>query len=561
MAATMGLPSSSTPTRTKTPRLEVRWGGGWDEFVETVAAVREPVAELPESMLPAFRDAAVGRHVPGRSVGVSMTLHVLALVLPLPAFLTAPASRSALDLPRIEYDLQWAGTSPVLPPISPPRAAKRAPSPGGKPNEPLPPRGAERQQPQTIVSTPAEPNHPTHTVLRQNAMEKRLTPQELKLPNMVIPQAPNPTQSSELDLRRMRVPGAPLDLSGPPQAPRRRLRKAAEISLAPTEAKNRYARLTVPPASEGTGASSAPEVDAALGAARSGDLDLPGVIALSAQPAMPSPTVSLPESNLRARFVAGPYPGAGSPGGIPGGVPGASGGEGGGPGGIIGGGGAGIEVPDLLVMPAGAVPPGPVVVGPGAGGTGETGLEGRRAAIQAARQAPRQTAPEPRRSQPSKPAQERADELIEGLSPSKRSGSDYRGRRIYTIYINMPNLTSQSGSWVLRFAELGDEGGGVPGGASDTGLIESPVALSKVDPGYPADARREKIEGTVFLYGVIRPDGSVENVQVVRRVHDSIDARAVAAFQRWRFDPGRKNGAPIPLEVVVEIPFRLTQLF
>ena len=190
-------------------------------------------------------------------------------------------------------------------------------------------------------------------------------------------------------------------------------------------------------------------------------------------------------------------------------------------------------------------------------------MEERRAAISRDRgtrqEPPRQTASGPR--QASKPAQERADELIEGLSPSKRSGSDYRGRRIYTIYINMPNLTSQAGSWVLRFAELGDEGGGVPGGASDTGLIESPVALSKVDPGYPADARRDKIEGTVFLYGVIRPDGSVENVQVVRSVHDSIDARAVAAFQRWRFDPGKKNGAPIPLEVVVEIPFRLTQLF
>jgi TonB family protein len=48
---------------------------------------------------------------------------------------------------------------------------------------------------------------------------------------------------------------------------------------------------------------------------------------------------------------------------------------------------------------------------------------------------------------------------------------------------------------------------------------------------------------------------------VVRSVYGPLDERAVAAFQRWRFEPGRKNGAPIPLEVVVEIPFRLTQLF
>ncbi len=551
--------SSSSPKRNgqTTPRLEVRWGGGWEEFAETVAAVREPVAELPETIPAAFRDASVGRHVPGRPVGLSATLHILFLVLPVPAFLTAPPQRSALELPKIKYDLQWAGTSPVLPPISPPRSPKRAPSPGGKPNQPLPPRGAERQQPQTIVSTPAEPNHPTHTVLRQNAMEKRLVPQELKLPNMVIPPAPNPVETSELDLRRMRVPGAPLDLSGPPQAPKRRLRKADELKLAPSDPKNLYARLTMQPGSEGAGKSSVPEIDAALGTARSGDLDLPGVIALSAKPSAPTPSISLPESNLRARFIAGPYPGEGSPGGIPGGVPGASGGEGDGPGGIAGGGGAGIEVPDLLVLPAGPVPAGPVVVGPPRPSTGRTGLEERRAAIQSSRQQepPRQAA-----SESTKPAKERADELIEGLSPSKRSGTNYRGRRIYTIYINMPNLTSQAGSWVLRFAELGDEGP-YGGGASDSGLIESPVAMTKVDPGYPADARRDKVEGTVFLYGVIRPDGSVDDVEVVRSVSDSIDARAVDAFRRWRFDPGKKNGAPIPLEVVVEIPFRLTQLF
>jgi protein TonB len=123
----------------------------------------------------------------------------------------------------------------------------------------------------------------------------------------------------------------------------------------------------------------------------------------------------------------------------------------------------------------------------------------------------------------------------------------------------MPNLTSQAGSWVLRFAELNDELQ-APSTASDT-AIESPVAVRKVDPGYPADARRDKIEGTVFLYVLIRPDGSVENVHVVRSVHAAIDQRAVEAFQSWRFDPGRKNGSPVALEVVVEIPFRLSQLF
>ena len=36
---------------------------------------------------------------------------------------------------------------------------------------------------------------------------------------------------------------------------------------------------------------------------------------------------------------------------------------------------------------------------------------------------------------------------------------------------------------------------------------------------------------------------------------------AKGTFQRWQFEPGRKNGAPVALEVVVEIPFRLSRLF
>ncbi len=546
------MPAGPSPLRT--PRLDVRWGRGWEEFVETLRAWRAGIPSLPPGLRPAFRDASVGKHWPGRSVGLSAVAHILLLVLPVPAFLARSSPRAAADYPRIEYDLHWTGTSRVLPPISPPRAPKRKPSPGGKENQPLPPPGAERLHQQTIVSTPENPNHPTHTVIRQNALEARVTPKNLKLPNMVIPQAPNPVPTNELDLRRMRVPNAPLDLSGPPQTrlPPKRARSA--VTMAEMQLKNLYPRLAAEPGKEGQGKSTAPEIEAPLGAARSGDLDLPGVIALSAAPSAPSPMVSLPEGNLRARFVAGPYTGEGSPGGIPGGTSGASGGSGGGPGGFLGGGGAGIEVPDLLVTPAGPVPAGPVVVGPGTGAPPSP-----RPARPAGASRSRAPATSSKQTvQPSKVSKDRADELFESLTPGLRKGGP-RGRRVYTIYVNMPNLTSQAGSWVLRFAELNDEGN-APGTASDT-AIESPVAVKKIDPGYPADARRDKIEGTVFLYGVIRPDGSVDSVHVVRSVQAAIDQRAVDAFQHWRFDPGRKNGTPVALEVIVEIPFRLSQLF
>jgi len=43
------------------------------------------------------------------------------------------------------------------------------------------------------------------------------------------------------------------------------------------------------------------------------------------------------------------------------------------------------------------------------------------------------------------------------MSPREVFGS----KRVYTLQVNMPNLTSVSGSWILNFAELNES---APGG-------------------------------------------------------------------------------------------------
>jgi protein TonB len=540
------------------PRLEVGWVGVWEPLLEALRTLLTRLPVLPaDATLVAFRDAAVQLpRLPSKVLLLSLTLHVLFLVLPLPEFLTRPPERpSALSMVRIEYDLQWMGNSRILPPISPTPRPKPEPSPGGQEDEPLPPPGAEVVQAQTIVSSPPEPNHPTQTLLQQSGLEKaRVQTAEVKLPNMVIPPASAP--ATEIDLRRLRVPGAPVDLTGPPAAPVvPRPKSSAELALENTQLENLLPRLTLPTSRGTEGSSAAPEVNAPLGTPRSGDLAAPGVIALAANPAAPAPVMQLPEANLRARFVAGPFPGRGSPGGVPGGVPGASGGSGGGPGGE-GGGPGGLVAPDLLVTPAGPVPSGPVIVG---------------AATGAGPPAPPTPSPAPTTPEtegaatPQSPAdkspQERAEQLLEGIRPGSLPGEGAPWRRVYTIYINMPNLSSQSGSWVLRFAELGDASRAAAGGAADSYPLAAPVPIRKVDPRYPAAARRQGVEGTVSLYGIIRSDGSVANVQVIRSLHRELDQSAVAAFQRWVFAPGHKNGTAVNLEVVVEVPFRLSRLF
>jgi protein TonB len=482
-------------------------------------------------------------------------LHVLFLVTPLPEFLTRPAVRSPeLQTVRIEYDLEWMANSRVLPPIFPAAPIQAEPSPGGKEEEPFPPPGADEAAPQTIVSTPPEPNHPTQVVQHQLAVaQASVQAPDLQLPNMVIPPSEAPTP--EIDLSRIRIPDAPLDLTGPPQAPQvPRPKSRGELALENTKLENLVPRLTLDSSAGGEAGESAPEVQVSAGVPRSGDLDAPGVLALSGKPAAPKPVLELPEGNLRARIAVGPYAGEGIPGGVPGGVPGGEGGAGGGPGGVAGGSGD-LTAPDIYVAPAGPTPDGPVIAGLQPDSAGP----------------PPPPRPLPERPQPQnevpaveefeEPAERRVEELLEGISPGQRPGEFPSWRRVYTVYINMPNLTSQAGSWVLRFAELGAGASTAPGGAADHYPLAAPIPVKKVDPRYSPTARRMKVEGTVSLYGIIRSDGTVADVQVVRGLHDELDQNAVEAFRRWRFEPGHKNGSAVTLEVVIEIPFRLSRLF
>ncbi len=128
----------------------------------------------------------------------------------------------------------------------------------------------------------------------------------------------------------------------------------------------------------------------------------------------------------------------------------------------------------------------------------------------------------------------------------------FRAKPYYSLTMNMPNLTSATGSWIIRFAELKE--------TTDNGLLTAPVATTKVDPAYPPEVLRDHVEGTVTLYAVIRADGTVDAIRVLNSLDDRLDANAIHALSGWRFRPGTKNGEPVALEAVVQIPFRMRHL-
>jgi len=141
-----------------------------------------------------------------------------------------------------------------------------------------------------------------------------------------------------------------------------------------------------------------------------------------------------------------------------------------------------------------------------------------------------------------------------GTSTAKRSPApDARleGRLVYAIAIQMPNVSSFSGSWMIWFAERDAEHGRI------VANLAPPVPIRKVDPKYIPAAVDEKVEGRVRLAGVIRRSGHVEQIELLQHLDARLDASSQEALAKWEFTPASINGAPVEVDAIFEIPFHL----
>jgi TonB family protein len=138
-------------------------------------------------------------------------------------------------------------------------------------------------------------------------------------------------------------------------------------------------------------------------------------------------------------------------------------------------------------------------------------------------------------------------------APTPEEREVFGDRKFYSMTLNMPNLNSAGGSWVIRFAELKDN--------ADAGDLTAPEPVRKVDPAYPLELMRAQIQGKVTLFAVIHSDGHVGDIRVLNSVDDRLDEYARSALSQWRFRPATKAGAAVALQAVVTIPFRTRSSF
>jgi TonB family protein len=105
---------------------------------------------------------------------------------------------------------------------------------------------------------------------------------------------------------------------------------------------------------------------------------------------------------------------------------------------------------------------------------------------------------------------------------------------------------------------------------SDEGLVDSggvysavppggtqPEEIDRVVPRYPSAARRHGVSGPVVIRGIVRKDGTIDNVEIIKDLPQGLGEAARDAVAKWRFRPATFRGDPIDVYYTVTVNFRL----
>jgi len=108
----------------------------------------------------------------------------------------------------------------------------------------------------------------------------------------------------------------------------------------------------------------------------------------------------------------------------------------------------------------------------------------------------------------------------------------------------------------------GGRGGGVGNGEGPwimgSGGLTDPVILVQSLPHYTDQAIKAKVQGIVLLQGVIRRNGRVTDLQVLRGLGYGLDEQAISCIvKEWKFRPGTANGRPVDVIATIEVTFNL----
>ena len=125
----------------------------------------------------------------------------------------------------------------------------------------------------------------------------------------------------------------------------------------------------------------------------------------------------------------------------------------------------------------------------------------------------------------------------------------FQGRYVYTMVIPIENLPEYAGDWILWFAERDQKPGENP-------LMRAPVPLRKLEL-VRAMSPVNPVQRRLQVAALINRDGKLDQIAVLRSAGQMVDQAMIQDLACWQFKPATRDGVPVDVDVVIEIPFNL----
>ncbi len=146
---------------------------------------------------------------------------------------------------------------------------------------------------------------------------------------------------------------------------------------------------------------------------------------------------------------------------------------------------------------------------------------------------------------------------------------------------NMPNLGDPKSTAVIpsngpgSLSGIGDGSGGGVGPGNGRGVgpgegmgagggvfrigkgVTPPRVIYQTDPEFSEEARKAKYQGTCVLGLVVDANGRPTAIRVINALGMGLDEKAIESVKNWKFEPGKKDGHDVSVEIAVEVDFHL----
>jgi hypothetical protein len=138
------------------------------------------------------------------------------------------------------------------------------------------------------------------------------------------------------------------------------------------------------------------------------------------------------------------------------------------------------------------------------------------------------------------------------LRPASRTipkaiDAQFQGRNVYTMVIPIENLPAYGGDWIVWFAERDPRPGGTP-------LMRAPLPFRKLEP-VEVTPSVNRMEQRLQFVTIIKQDGRLHGILLLTTAGPAVSQAVIQDLASWEFKPATRDGMPVDVDVVIEVPF------